>query len=365
MRMESLEQQTSELRRRREAFAVATVIRVRGSASAHPGSKALINREGKNIFGWVGGGCAETFVCNQALEALQEHRPRIVTADLDDEIFGLGMPCGGLMDVYIEPQFPRSTLHVRGKSRVAGQVAWLGHRLGFRVAVEETSADAALFPEAEFCNEFLPKENGDLIWLENSVEKHSWPKFFGETEKAFVTFFMSLIQARGLPSITMQNYRGLSSGNAKTEPLPQNPHLVLVGHSRIIQELACFGRLFRWPVTVVSSSAVPKEYASGCDIVEDRAEIPLATDDLVIVASHHKEDPSWLRKSLAAQCPYVGLIASANRARLIFQSLEDEGVEDLFRIHAPAGMEMNCQNPTEIALSIVSEILLRQMGGKI
>ena len=39
-------------------------------------------------------------------EAMREKRTRIVQADLDDEIFGLGMPCGGIMDVFIDPQTP-------------------------------------------------------------------------------------------------------------------------------------------------------------------------------------------------------------------------------------------------------------------
>ncbi|HUJ76126.1 MAG TPA: XdhC family protein, partial [bacterium] len=50
-----------------EPFAVATVIRVHGSASARPGSKALIDARGRNVFGWVGGGCAESLVRDESL----------------------------------------------------------------------------------------------------------------------------------------------------------------------------------------------------------------------------------------------------------------------------------------------------------
>ena len=45
--------------RRREPHALATVVETRGSTSAHPGDRALIDAAGTVLFGWVGGGCAE------------------------------------------------------------------------------------------------------------------------------------------------------------------------------------------------------------------------------------------------------------------------------------------------------------------
>jgi xanthine dehydrogenase accessory factor len=52
----------SELATARRRFAIATVVRVDGSSSARPGSKAIIDEEGKLVIGWVGGGCAESAV---------------------------------------------------------------------------------------------------------------------------------------------------------------------------------------------------------------------------------------------------------------------------------------------------------------
>src|SRR5437868_795956 len=84
-------------------FTVATIVRVLGSASARSGSRAIFDAQGKNVFGWVGGGCAERYISEQAIEVLKEVQSRVVTANLDDEIFGLGIACGGKMDVFIEP----------------------------------------------------------------------------------------------------------------------------------------------------------------------------------------------------------------------------------------------------------------------
>src|SRR5271154_1035776 len=85
------------LKRRQENFVLATVIRVHGSTSAKLGAKAIFSSDGKNVLGWVGGGCAESFLSREATLSLDEKIPRIVNVDLDDEVFGL-MPCGGTMD---------------------------------------------------------------------------------------------------------------------------------------------------------------------------------------------------------------------------------------------------------------------------
>jgi xanthine dehydrogenase accessory factor len=137
------------LRDRREAYALATVVETTGSASASPGSKALIGRDGTLLAGWVGGGCAESTVRQAALECLRDPQPRVVDLDLDDEVLGVGMPCGGSMRVYVEPVLPAPTLWILGHGRVAECLCRFGATLGFRVVVDEAPApDRARFPDA-------------------------------------------------------------------------------------------------------------------------------------------------------------------------------------------------------------------------
>ncbi|MCH8885575.1 MAG: XdhC family protein [SAR324 cluster bacterium] len=133
---------------KRRPFAVATVIRVVGSASAKPGSKALIDEKGRNVHGWVGGGCAESLVREEALAAIAEGTTRIVEVDLDDEVLGVGMPCGGRMEVYIEPHLPPKTLFIAGHNRLAQHLAVLGGLAGYTVAVCSPKARKADFPTA-------------------------------------------------------------------------------------------------------------------------------------------------------------------------------------------------------------------------
>lgn len=142
-------QRMAEMVRRREPFALATVVGTDGSTSAHAGDKALVDAEGTVLHGWIGGGCAETAVRQAALEALRDGMPRTIGLDLDDEVLGVGMPCGGTMRVFVEPHRPPPTLWIIGHGRVAESLCRLGAELGFRVVVSDTPApEAARFPGA-------------------------------------------------------------------------------------------------------------------------------------------------------------------------------------------------------------------------
>src|SRR5215469_14476219 len=132
----------------RRAFAIATVVRVEGSSSAKPGSKALIYDHGKILEGWVGGGCAESAVRGEALRSIRAEKPLLITLNMQDEVLGVGMPCGGMMDVYIEPVVSKPQLIVAGHGGIAETLVRLGHILGFGVTVHDPSAEPEKFPEA-------------------------------------------------------------------------------------------------------------------------------------------------------------------------------------------------------------------------
>jgi len=138
----------AQLAARDEPFALATVIRVEGSSSAPRGSKALIDSQGKLVTGWIGGGCAESAVRGEALKCLETGSPLIVTLDMSDEQLGIGMPCGGTMDVFIEPVLPAPELLVVGHGRIAETLSTLGHMMGFAVIVSDPAATPADFPHA-------------------------------------------------------------------------------------------------------------------------------------------------------------------------------------------------------------------------
>ena len=176
-----------ELAAQRRSFAVATVVRVEGSSSAKRGTKAIIDDQGKIVLGWIGGGCAESAVRSEALKCIRAEKPTLVTLDMQDEVLGVGMPCGGMMDVYIEPVIPQPELIIAGHGRIAETLASLGHLMNFSVTVHDPSAEKEKFPTAEriINRDFDVKEitfgprtfvvivtlhKNDHLWLQRALE---------------------------------------------------------------------------------------------------------------------------------------------------------------------------------------------------
>jgi xanthine dehydrogenase accessory factor len=241
------------LRARKEPFALATVVETDGSVSAKTGAKAVIGRDGAVVGGWVGGGCAEATVCHTALDCLRAAESKVVDLDMNDEVLGTGMPCGGSMRVYVEPVLPKPTLWILGHGRVAECLCAIGALMGFEVVVDDPIVDRELYPAA----------------------------------------------------------------------------------SRLLTEDLDYGQLAPGP------------------------------DDCVVIATQHKGDHQSMQRALRSEVRYVALIASRKRSKLVLDYLREEGFRDgdLARVRAPAGLDLGSRTPEEIALSVLSEIVMLRRGG--
>jgi xanthine/CO dehydrogenase XdhC/CoxF family maturation factor len=92
-----------EVKRAGKKMALATVVRVKGSAYRREGAKMLIDEEGK-MTGVISGGCLEPDVVEVAKQVMIEGRPVLKRYDLDEDlVWGLGLGCPGTVDVLIEP----------------------------------------------------------------------------------------------------------------------------------------------------------------------------------------------------------------------------------------------------------------------
>lgn len=319
------------LKKENKPFALATVIAVKGSASAKPGSKAVFNAEGKNIWGWVGGGCAESFVAKNAMEAMTDGLTRIVQADLDDEIFGLGMPCGGIMDVYIEPQKPVEIIKITGPLEIKESALHLSQNMGFTASFSEDS------------------KTTNIPMMEHSLYRIASAIALSRGEN-----FESLKKNRKVfPESELKNESDLIKGFSE---------LLIVGSSRITEEMAKLGTILKWKVRVYGWNLNADLYPSSVTLEESDAgftNFSAQKNSAVLIASHHKGDHDFIKNSIKSNAGYVGLIASTKRSGLILEHLKslDMNYEELSRVHAPAGLEMKCSDPQEIALSCLAEII--------
>lgn len=171
----------AELERTGESGAVCTIIRERGSVPRHVGSKMLVKADG-TLHGTVGGGEMEQRVRQEALEALHEGKPRVVTYTLSNPAQGDPGVCGGEVEIFIEPLLHQPKLLVIGGGHVGRALVHLGKWLGFRVTLSDD--------RAEFCNpqavpgadEYLPGPMAEL------------PKTFTFTPATYI-----VLPTRGVP----------------------------------------------------------------------------------------------------------------------------------------------------------------------
>lgn len=142
-------QELAKIEQNGEGGVLCTIISSQGSTPRRAGSKMLVYPDGTFI-GTVGGGEVESRVIREALESLKSGYPQRLSYDMVDPKQGDPGVCGGQVEVYVEPVFPRPTLVILGGGHVGKAVAHLARWLNFHVAVSDD--------RVEFCN---PEVNPD------------------------------------------------------------------------------------------------------------------------------------------------------------------------------------------------------------
>ncbi|HZQ16355.1 MAG TPA: XdhC family protein [Gaiellaceae bacterium] len=101
--MKEIVEEVERWRRKGERIAIATVVATRRSAPRPVGAKLAVSESGA-MCGSVSGGCVENDVAVQAQEVIASGEPRLLTYGLsEDQALGVGLPCGGEIDVLLEP----------------------------------------------------------------------------------------------------------------------------------------------------------------------------------------------------------------------------------------------------------------------
>jgi xanthine dehydrogenase accessory factor len=144
----SIYQELAKMEERNDAGAVCTIIRTEGSTPRHEGSKMLVYSNGQTS-GTIGGGELESRVVSEALQAMGDGRPKLLTYSMSEPERGDPGVCGGQLQIYIEPIRPKDKLVIIGAGHVGREIAHLASWLGFFVIVSDD--------RKQYCNaEFIP-----------------------------------------------------------------------------------------------------------------------------------------------------------------------------------------------------------------
>ena len=151
------------------------------------------------------------------------------------------------------------------------------------------------------------------------------------------------------------------------------PALIMIGGAHIAVTLARLAGLLGYRTVVIDPRRAFGSAARFPDV--DRliqawpdkalAEWPIGADAAVVTLSHDpKIDDPALRAALESDAFYIGALGSrrthaARRARLAAVGFSDDQLD---RIHAPVGLDIAADNPEEIALAIMAEVVMVYRG---
>ena len=289
---------------------LVTVIRTWGSSPRPEGATLAVNEDGQ-VIGSVSGGCVEDDLIARVREQGIVHtRPEIVTYGITaDEAHRFGLPCGGTIQLAIEP--------LSGRSRIAELLAQLArHQLVAR-RLDLASGDVTLGPAS--------------------------------------------------PGMAMQ-----VSGSALTTIHGPRWRLLIIGAGQLSGFLAQIAIGMEYQVTVCDPREEYRDswHVDGVEVVHEMPDdqviaMQLDARSAVVALTHDpKLDDLALMEALKSPAFYVGAIGSrANNAKRRERlKLFDVTDAELARLHGPVGLYIGSKTPAEIAISILAELTAAKNG---
>lgn len=305
---------------------LATVVQTWGSAPRQPGAQLAIHEDG-TMMGSVSGGCVEGAVVVEAMDALTDGTPRLLTYGVADETaFEVGLACGGTIRILVEPIGPDApALH---PDMLADLVA----------------ARAARRPVAL------------LTDLDSFARRLVGP------------------DAPGLAARFRADRSGPDEGDQMVTIHNPPLRLVIVGAVHIAQALVPMARLAGYdPVVVDPRDAFASDARfPGVTLSHDwpdaaLAEIGLDARTAVVTLTHDSklDDPAIIA-ALRSDVFYLGCLGSTRTHAKRLDRLRDAGLTDpdFARIHAPVGLNIGARSPSEIAVATLAQITLALRGAK-
>jgi xanthine/CO dehydrogenase XdhC/CoxF family maturation factor len=319
--------------------ALATVVHIAGSAYRRPGAKFLIEETGDTL-GGVSGGCLEADVREVARQqVLPTGTPSLrhySTGADEDMVWGLGLGCNGLVDIFIQPATSGALAALAPPLRqlVAGDSP-----LALLTVVEGENLGAAMAVGAE----------GSVHGSLGSAEVDA----------------PAVEAARGLFAAGRASVEKIAGRRLFIEVLPPPPDLIVCGAGEDARPLVAYAADAGFRVTLVDHRAAllaPEAFPQASERLLARPEdsgivLPPGERSLAVVKTHSLAiDREWVRRLLAAGLPYVGVLGPRARTESILREIGATAA-DGERVFGPVGLDLGADGPRQVALSIVAELL--------
>lgn len=316
--------------------ALATVVRIQGSAYRRPGAKMLIADDGA-MAGSVSGGCLEADVREVALSVMRDGAPQLLHYDTgtDDQTpFGLGLGCNGAVDIFVQPATAPDVLETARRV-----VPLLQGDAAFAVSTIVRGA-AGL---------------GRSIVVANG-------KPAGSTGDADLDRMIAA-RASDLIGAGISQLDDVEAYHVFTDVQLPPPSLLVLGAGDDSRPLVACAADVGFCVTVVdhrSAYLTAEHYPSGTRLIEARSDsnlsdLPLGPRTYAVVKTHSlAHDREWVRRLLASQVAYIGVLGPSAR---IDEMMRELGTEETDRVFGPVGLDLGADGPEQIAVSVVAELL--------
>lgn len=338
---------------------VGTVVRTFFSAPRPPGAAMVVAPDG-TVSGSVSGGCVEGAVYELATEVVQTGIPVLERYGVsDDDAFAVGLTCGGILDVFVEPVSRQTFPHL---GEVAEDIE--GHR---PIAV----ATVVAHPD--------PRRVGRRI----VVRPHSAEGSLGSARAdAAVTDDARGLLATGRNDVLTYGPDGQRRGEGMEVFVASHaprPRMLVFGAIDFAAAVAQQGSFLGYRVTVCDARpvfATPARFPTADEVVVDwphrylAAQVDAGLIDgrtVICVLTHDpKFDVPLLELALRLpELAYVGAMGSrrTNADRIV--RLREAGLTEpeLARLASPIGLDLGARTPAETAVSIAAEIIARRWGG--
>ena len=338
-----------------DRFALATVVGTWSSAPRQPGAAMVVSTAGEPT-GSVSGGCVEGAVYELAQEVMASGEAVLQRYGVsDDDAFAVGLTCGGIIDVFVEPvdrsayaQLPAVVASVRAHQPVAVATVVDGPgNVGAHLAVW---ADVERPAEGGLGSQRLDDAVADDV---RGMLDH------GTT---------------GLLRIGPDGERRQDELTVFVQSFAPPPRMLVFGAIDFAAAVARVGKFLGYRVTVCDARpvfATEKRFPEADEVVVEwphRFLQSTAVDarTVICVLTHDpKFDVPLLEVALQTDAVYIGAMGSRRTHDDRLARLREEGVseEALARLASPIGLDIGARTPEETAVSIAAEIVAQRWGG--